>query len=211
MKSLFFSQWTKILESTSQFPSNFAINFSAIKHNSSFLFLPQALHTLVKSSLLKCKFLGFSSARVKLCQIPHVNFELTSWFLFKFCIIFPCLDTKLPCEFKAHKLFYFGWKDPIKVSIFRLSNMLRWKFAKFLMESEFSFKCCISIQCHQIKLLYTFLSSNIIYSVQKEPIKGQFMRFSMARVKIRQMSHVSFELTSQFLFPFDIISCCDDT
>ena len=49
-------------------------NFSAIKHNSSILFLAQALHTFVKSSLLKCKFLGFSSAQVKICQIPRVNF-----------------------------------------------------------------------------------------------------------------------------------------
>ena len=37
--------------------------------------------------------------------------------------------------------------------------------------SQFSFKCCINIQCHQTKLLYTFFSSNIVYFVQKKPIK----------------------------------------
>ena len=47
------------------FPSNFASLFSAIKHNSSALFLTQALHTLVKDSPLKCKFLRFSSAWVR--------------------------------------------------------------------------------------------------------------------------------------------------
>ena len=88
----------KILESTSQFSSNFASIFSTIKHNSPILFLAQALYTLVKSSLLKCKFLKFLSARVKICQIPPVNFELTSQFLFKFCMILHCHDTKLPCK-----------------------------------------------------------------------------------------------------------------
>ena len=35
---------------------------------------------------------------------------------------------------------------------------------------HFSFKCCISLQCHQAKLAYTFFSSNIIHFVQKKPI-----------------------------------------
>ena len=81
------------------FLSNLASIFSAIKHNSSILFVDQTLYTLVKNNLLKCKFLRFSSVRVKICQIPHVNFELTSQFLFKFGIILDCHDTKLPCKF----------------------------------------------------------------------------------------------------------------
>ena len=59
------------------FPSNFTSIFSTIKHKSSLLFFAQTLYTLVKSSPLKCKFLRFLSTRVKICQIPHVNFELT--------------------------------------------------------------------------------------------------------------------------------------
>ena len=59
-------------------------------------FFLQTLYTLVKSSLLKCKFLRFSSARIKTRQIPHVNFELTIQFLIKFCIILHCHDAKLP-------------------------------------------------------------------------------------------------------------------
>ena len=74
------------------FPSTFASIFSAIKNNSSIFFLAETLFTLVKSSLLKCKYLRFSNALVKICQIPHVNFELTSKFLFNFCIIFYCHD-----------------------------------------------------------------------------------------------------------------------
>ena len=136
------------------FPSNFASIFSAIKHNSSILFLAQTLYTLVKSNLLKCKFLRFSSARVKICQIPHVNFELTSQFFFKFCIIFYCHDTILLCKFWA-------------------------------------------------QTLYTLF--------KRSPLKCKFLRFSSARVKIRQIPHVNFELTSQFLFNFCIILHCHDT
>ena len=69
------------------FPSNFASASSAIKHNSSIIFLAQTLCTLVKSSPLKCKFFRFLSVRVKIRQIPHINFELKSQFLFKFYII----------------------------------------------------------------------------------------------------------------------------
>ena len=70
MKSLFFSLWTKnrqihwkhvifwihvIFESTSQF--SFRVG------------------SQLNCSQLNCKFLGFSSARVKVCQNPYVNFE----------------------------------------------------------------------------------------------------------------------------------------
>ena len=55
-------------------------------------FLAQAIYTLLKRSTLKWNFLRLSSARIKICQIPHVNFEMTSQFLFKFCIILHCHD-----------------------------------------------------------------------------------------------------------------------
>ena len=69
-----------ILKAQVSFPSNFASIISAIKYNSSILFLAQILYTLVKSRPLKCKVLRFSSARVKIRQITHVNFGLTSHF-----------------------------------------------------------------------------------------------------------------------------------
>ena len=92
----------------------FCISFGAIKHNSSTLFLAQALHTFIKRSLLKCIFLGFSSAWVKVCQIPHVNFELTTQFHFKFCIILHCHDTNFPCKFWAHKFSTLDERIPSK-------------------------------------------------------------------------------------------------
>ena len=89
----------KFLESSSQFFFKCCINLQCHQIKLLYTFLAQALYTLVKSSLLKCKFWGFSSARVNIRQIPHVNFELTSQFLVKFCIILHCHNTKLPCKF----------------------------------------------------------------------------------------------------------------
>ena len=96
------------------FRSSVASILSAIKHNSSILYLAQTLYTLVKGSPLKCKFLRFSSAQVKIHQIPHVNFKLTSQFLFKFCIILHCHDTKLPRKFQVHTFSSLDKRIPSK-------------------------------------------------------------------------------------------------
>ena len=51
-------------------------------------FLAQIIYTLLKRRPLKWTFLRLSSAQVKICPIPYVNFEMTSPFLSKFCIPF---------------------------------------------------------------------------------------------------------------------------
>ena len=67
-------------------------------------FLAQTLYTLFKRSPLKCKFLGLSSARVKICQIPHVNFETKSQLFFKFASFFIVM---IDIFFVNFKLIYF--------------------------------------------------------------------------------------------------------
>ena len=47
-------------------------------------FLAQRIYNLLERSTLKWTFSSLSSARIKICQIPHINFEMTSQFLFKF-------------------------------------------------------------------------------------------------------------------------------
>ena len=88
------------LKAQVSFPSNVASIFSAIKHNSPILFLAQTLYTLVKSNLLKCKFLRFSSARVKICQIPHVNFEMEVNSVSNFESFFIAMTHNSPVSFK---------------------------------------------------------------------------------------------------------------
>ena len=48
----------------------------------------------------------------------------------------------------------------------------------------------------------SLFSSSNIYFDQKEPIKMKFFDTWSARAKIRQIPHVNFEMTSQFLFKF---------
>ena len=85
-----------------------------------------------QKSQLKSKFFRFSSARVKIPQIPHVNFKMTSQFLFNFCIIPHCHDTQLFCTFYAHTFSILDKRVPWK-SQFRHFPVLWWKFAKVLM------------------------------------------------------------------------------
>ena len=52
-----------------------------------YFFSSNNIYTLLKRNPLRWKFLRLSSAWVKIRQIPYVNFEMTSQFLFKFGII----------------------------------------------------------------------------------------------------------------------------
>ena len=54
-------------------------------------FLAQTIYTLLKRNPLNWKPLRLLSAhQVKICQIPYVNFETASQFLYKFCIPLQC-------------------------------------------------------------------------------------------------------------------------
>ena len=204
------------LKTQVSFHSNVAAIFIAIKQNSPILFLAQTLYTLFKRSPLMCKFFRFWRDRVKIRQIIHVNFELTSQFLFKFCIIFECLDTKLPCKFKSHKFSTLERRILSKSQFFRLSKMLWRKLAKFPMlflKAQVNFPSNVASVFSAIKQNFSilFLTQTLYTLFKRSSLKCKFMRFPSARVKIRQIPHASFELTSQFLFKFGIICRCDDT
>ena len=62
---------------------------------------------------------------------------------------------------------------------------------------------------HDTTRLYYF-SSNIKYFWQKYPIKVQIFRFSTARVKIHQISHVIFQTKNEFLFKVWITLQCHE-
>ena len=85
-----------------------------------YFFLAQTLYALVKSSLLKCTFLRFSSVRLKICHIPNVIFESTSQFSFKCCINIQSHQAKLSYTLFSSNIIYFVKKKPIKVQIFEI-------------------------------------------------------------------------------------------
>ena len=60
------------------------------------------------------------------------------------------------------------------------------------------------------QFLCTFISSNITYLLQKQPIKVQIFRLFTARVKVHQTSHVIFQTKSQFFFKVWIFFQCHE-
>ena len=75
------------LETASRFLSKFCILIQFHEIKLLYTFLAQDIYTLLKRSPLKWKLLRLSSVQVKICQFPYANFEATSRFLSKFCIL----------------------------------------------------------------------------------------------------------------------------
>ena len=120
------------LKAQGSFPSNVASIFSASKQNSLILILNQRSCTLFKRSALKCKFLRFSSAQVKIRRIPQIIFGSNSQFSFKCCMNIEWHQAKLLCTFFSSKIMYFNQKKPVKVQIWDF-QVFGSKFVKFLM------------------------------------------------------------------------------
>ena len=72
------------------------------------------------STRVKSQFLRFLSAQVKNLYIPRVNFELTSQFVFKFCITLQCYERKLLCAILAQTLYTLVKRSPLKCKFLRL-------------------------------------------------------------------------------------------
>ena len=88
-----------ILEITSSFTSDFRSIFSAIKHNSSTLFLAQTLYTLVKNSSLKYKFLRFLSwSKFVKFLMSILNWQVNSFS--NFTSFFNVMTHNSPVSFK---------------------------------------------------------------------------------------------------------------
>ena len=142
------------LKAQVSFPSNVASIFSAIKNNFPILFLAQSLYTLFKRRL---------SARVKLRQIPHVNFELKSQFLFKFCIILHCFTVMTQNSSVNFKLILFqlytkGYHqghnlDTLKCSVENLPNS-SCQFLEAQVSSPSNFVSILSAIKHNSSLLF---------------------------------------------------------
>ena len=70
---------------------------------------------------------------MKIYQIPHVIFESTSQFSFKFCINLQCHQISLFCTFFSSNITYFVQKETIKVQIFDTFECSGQKYGKLLM------------------------------------------------------------------------------
>ena len=66
---------------------------------------------------IKVPILRLSSALVKICRIPHVIFQTTSHFFFKFCITCQFHERQLFCTFFRSNIKYFAQHEPMKFQI----------------------------------------------------------------------------------------------
>ena len=62
----------------------------------------------------------FERALVKICQIPHVIFQTTSQFFFKFYMTLQCHGRYLLCTFLGHRLYTLHKRDQSKCKFWRL-------------------------------------------------------------------------------------------
>ena len=111
-----------------------------------------------------------------------------------------------PVSFRL--IHFLLWiKGPNKSPNFRLSNVLWWKFAKFLMsflKAQVSFFSNFASIPSNITSLYFFSLNILSFGQNQLIIKCKFFRFSNALMKICQIPHVIFQTTSQFFFKFYI-------
>ena len=119
-----------------------------------------------------------------------------------------------PLYLFSSKNTYFAQKQPIKVKIFEtfecsvqnLSNYLRQSWNEKSIPPQILYPSSVS---WKITALYLF-SSKIYTLLIRRLLKWKFLRLLSARVKIRQIPHLNFEMTSQFLFKFCVILHCHD-
>ena len=120
----------------------------------------------------------------------------------------------IPLHFFSSNDIYFAQKELIKWKFLRLLSALvkfcQIPYANFEMTSRFLSKFCIPLQFHERLLLSAFLAQRIYTLLKRSSLKWQFLRLSIARVKIDQIPHFNFELRSKFLFKFCIILHCHD-
>ena len=64
----------------------------------------------------------------------------------------------------------------------------------FQAKGQFSFKFCITFQCHDTRFLRNFVPELLDFG-QKKPIKVQILRLLCALIKVDSIPHASFETT----------------
>ena len=124
---------------------------------------------------MKIPILTFSSVLMKICQIPHVIFQITSQFFFKFCIVLHCHERYILSTFLGQTLYTLPERDQSENvwDIWVLGSKFT-KFLSFLKQQigfSSNFVSLFSVTRHNSSVV--FLLWNFIYFQQKEPIKVQ--------------------------------------
>ena len=136
-----------IFQSTSQFSVKFCITFQC--YDTWFLWsvLAETLPFGQKKSI-KVEIFRFLSALMKVYPIPHARFEITRSMFIQ--ILYQC---SVSWKITPLYLYTFDKKSPSS-EIFRLSSgwvkIQQILYVMFETTSQFFFKLCITLQCHEI-------------------------------------------------------------
>ena len=148
---------TSILEDKSIPLQIFRHFISVIPHNSSEIF-NWCIFYFGQKYPIKVPILTLLSALVKIFQIPHVIFQTTGQFFFKFWLTLQCHERKLICT--LGQTFYTMHKRvQQKCKFFRLLGApikIHQILVIFETTNQFFFKFYITLQCHETQLLCTF-------------------------------------------------------
>ena len=138
-----------------------------------------------------------------------------SQFFSKVCISLQFHEILLLYTFLAHTIYTLLIRSPLNWKSLRLKSaqakICQISYANFETTSRFLSKFCIPLQFHERLFLCTFLAQTIYTLLNRSPLKWKSLRLSSAWVKIHQIPHANFEMTSQFLFKFCIILYFQDT
>ena len=111
----------------------------------------------------------------------------------------------IPLYFFSSNIYTFLKRSILKWKCLRLSSarvkIRQIPHVNVKMTSQFLFKFCIILLCHDTTPLW-ILSSHFFYFGLKDPIEIPIFRLSSAAVKIGHIPHISFQTTSQFFFKF---------
>ena len=149
-----------------------------------------------QKDLIKVPILTLSSALVNICKIPHVIFQATSQFFFKFCIPLQFHETLFLCTFLAQTIYTLLKRSSLKWKFLRfLSARVKFcqiPYANFETTTRFLSKFCIPLQFHERLFLCTFLAQTIYTLLKRSSLKSIFFRLSSAQVKIWQIPYANF-------------------
>ena len=102
---------------------------------------------------MKVPILRLSSALVKIFHFPHVIFQTTSQFFFKFCINLQCQERQLLCTFLGQILNTLNSRNQWKCKFFRLSSA-RVKIHQILVIFSPNFTSIFRVMGHNSSVLF---------------------------------------------------------
>ena len=129
-------------------PLQFLHHFSLSWHKTPMEILSSYIFNFRQKHAFKVPIWRLSSAVVKICQIPHVNFCRHNP-VFLQTLYQSCVQSNItPLYYFSWNIIYFGQNQPIKLQIFEIFECSGQKLLNYEEFRQFRFNFCIILHCH---------------------------------------------------------------